>query len=59
MRQSVKTGETKSLKFRQKALDNLIEGYEKMKPVIDQALNKDLGFNTFMSNFTAHSITAG
>ena len=28
-----------------------------MKPEIDQALNKDLGYNSFMCNFGAHSIT--
>jgi hypothetical protein len=38
-------------------LDNLIEGYQKMIPEIDQALNKDLGYNTFMCNFGAHAIT--
>ena len=38
-------------------MDNLIEGYEKMKPEIDQALNKDLGYNSFMCNFGAHAIT--
>jgi hypothetical protein len=35
MKEGVKTGETKSLKFREKVLDNLIQGYDKMKPEID------------------------
>lgn len=28
-----------------------------MKLEIDEALKKDLGYNTFMSNFAAHSVT--
>jgi acyl-CoA reductase-like NAD-dependent aldehyde dehydrogenase len=30
-----------------------------MKDEIDEALNKDLGYNKFMSNFAAHSVTLG
>ena len=30
-----------------------------MIPEFDEALKKDLGYNQFMSNFLAHSITLG
>jgi hypothetical protein len=30
-----------------------------MKAEIDEALKKDLGYNSFMSNFAAHSISLG
>jgi aldehyde dehydrogenase (NAD+) len=59
MRSNLKTRETHSIAFRKKALESLIAGYEKLKPQFDEALTHDLGLNTFMSNFSAHSVTLG
>jgi len=37
----------------------LLAGYEKFKPEIEEALHKDLGYSSFLSNFAAHSVTLG
>ena len=59
MKENMKSRETHSVAFRKKALEGLIAGYEKLKPQFDEALTHDLGLNTFMSNFSAHSVTLG
>jgi hypothetical protein len=46
-----------SLDQREKALKRLIEGYEILRPQIDEALKQDLGYSPFLSNFAAHSLT--
>lgn len=38
-------------------MQKLLQGYETLKPEFDDALNKDLGLNPFMSNLLSHSIT--
>ncbi len=57
MRRSTKTLETHSIAFRKKALESLLNGYEKLKPELDEAIKQDLGMNAFMANFLAHGIT--
>ena len=57
MREIIKGGETVPVQFREKALDNLMEGYEKLIPEFDEALKKDLGYSPFMANFIAHTVS--
>lgn len=57
MKNNTKTRETHSINFRKAALENLVKGYEKLKPEFDEALKKDLGMNPFMSNFLAHAVS--
>jgi hypothetical protein len=46
-----------SLNQREKALRGLIDGYEALKPEFEAALKEDLGYNAFLSNFAAHSVS--
>jgi hypothetical protein len=59
LRSNVSLDATHSLEHREKALKSLINGYEKLKPEIEEALQKDLGYSSFLSNFAAHSVTLG
>ena len=59
LRSNVPLDATHSLEQREKALKSLIAGYEKFKPEIEEALHKDLGYSSFLSNFAAHSVTLG
>ena len=57
MKQNLKSGEVRDKSFRKKQLDKLIAEYEKMIPELDKAYKKDLGYGTFMTNFTAHNLS--
>lgn len=59
LRNNVALDATHSLEQREKALKSLLAGYEKLKPEIEEALQKDLGYSSFLSNFAAHSVTLG
>lgn len=56
MREECAGRQTHNLEFRKKALKSLLEGFEKMQPDFDEALKKDLGLNSFMSNFLSHGL---
>ena len=59
LRKNLTLNIAQSIEHREKALKRLIEGYEALKPDFEAALQADLGYNAFMSNFAAHAVTLG
>jgi hypothetical protein len=59
LRNNLSLNIVQSLDQREKALKRLVEGYEALKPEFDAALKADLGYNSYLSNFAAHSVTLG
>lgn len=57
LRNNFKLNIVQNVEFREKALSQLIEGYKALQSEFDEALKHDNGYNPFMSNFVAHSIT--
>ena len=57
LRNNFKLNIVQNVEFREKALSQLIEGYKALQSDFDEALKHDNGYNPFMSNFVAHSIT--
>ena len=48
---------TKDIKFRKQQLQNLIRGHFELKATLDEALRRDLGYNTFTAQFNSHGFT--
>ena len=59
LKENINLNIAQDITHREKSLQKLIEGYEAFKPQFDEALKQDLGYNPFLSNFAAHSITLG
>lgn len=59
LRKNLMLNIAQTLDHREKALKRLVEGYEALKPEFEAALKADLGYNSFLSNFAAHSVTLG
>ncbi len=56
LRKNFKSQQTKSIQFRKSAIKNLLRGYVQMRQEFDQALNKALGYNSFMATLTTNSL---
>lgn len=48
---------TKSLKFRKAQLRSLIHGHNELRPALDEALKRDLGYDAFTAQFNSHILT--
>lgn len=57
LRNNFFTGGTRPVSARKAALRGLIDGYTALKDEIAQAIEKDLGTNSFFSDFVVHPIT--
>jgi hypothetical protein len=47
LKQSFLSHTTKDIKFRKQQLGNLIRGHAELKPYLDEALRRDLGYDSF------------
>ena len=58
LRRGFKTGKTKSIKFREQQLANLLRGLAALDKEFETALNKDLNYSPFINLFLSKSTTA-